>query len=235
MATLRVAKRERFTVVNRSTVNDDNLSFRARGILVWLLDKPDDWTCNSETLAAQGKEGRDAIRTALAELEEHGYLERNKRQDDKGQWSTEWVIHETPDAGKPVAGSPVLGKPGPITEDCKPNTETERTPPTPQGGSALATLDPAFEDLWRRFPRKVGKPAARRAFKAAAKNARLADIDDGLARWVRFWREDGTAERHIPHPSTWLNQERWNDHPPKPTPKKAAAMDVIARAAERHA
>ena len=73
---IRVARRDRYTSVSRSTINDENLSFRARGILIWLLDKPDDWRVDSEQIAAAAKEGRDAVRTALNELVAAGYIVR---------------------------------------------------------------------------------------------------------------------------------------------------------------
>lgn len=96
MSTIRVARRKRYATIARETVNDVRLSYRARGVLCWLLDKPDDWSADSESIAAQGKEGRDAVRTALKELERIGYLRRAKRQTDAGLWVTEWTVFERP-------------------------------------------------------------------------------------------------------------------------------------------
>jgi hypothetical protein len=96
VATIRVAGRKRFTTVDQETVNDDRLSFRARGILLWLLDKPDDWSTDSERIAEAGAEGRDAVRAALNELQRVGYLEREKKQNEAGHWVTTWLVKETP-------------------------------------------------------------------------------------------------------------------------------------------
>ncbi len=96
MTTIRVAHRHRFTTVDRAALNDAALSFRARGVLVWLLDKPDDWRTTADVIAQAGKEGRDAIRAALTELEQASYLSRKKWRDSTGVWKSEWVVYEQP-------------------------------------------------------------------------------------------------------------------------------------------
>src|SRR5690606_9938200 len=55
VTTIRVHKKDRYTAVAREPINDTRLSFRARGILVWLLDKPNDWRCDSTQIASQTK------------------------------------------------------------------------------------------------------------------------------------------------------------------------------------
>jgi hypothetical protein len=77
-----------------------------------------------------------------------------------------------------------------------------------------------FADFWLAYPRKVGKGAAERAFNAAvAKGASVADIAAGLNR--QRWPAD---RQFIPHPTTWLNQTRWQDDPAAaaPPPKPPA-------------
>ncbi len=117
MTTIRVPHRRRFTSIDRATLNDASLSFRARGVLAWLLDKPDDWTTTADAIAVHGLEGRDAIRAVLNELELNGYLLRRKwRAVDNGRWKSEWTVMETPLRGQDQDGKPALatsdGKPG---------------------------------------------------------------------------------------------------------------------------
>lgn len=132
LGTTRIAKRRRFVTVDIRTAEDNQLSFRARGVLLWLLAKPDDWSVDSTLIAGHGTEGRDAVRGALRELETAGYLKREKVQIAGGKWVTETVVYEHPDCttiaespltedGKPVVGAPGVGKPGPKG----PNTQTE--------------------------------------------------------------------------------------------------------------
>lgn len=76
--------------------------------------------------------------------------------------------------------------------------------------------NPAFMDWYRTYPRAAARPDAYRAWsKAVAKIS----ADELLAKTTDFaeaHRRCGTEERFIPHPTTWLNQERWNDRLPEP-------------------
>jgi len=94
MQTVRVEHRQHYTVVDSQTVNDRSLSLRALGLLLWLLDKPDGWRVNSTEIARQHKEGRDAIRSALRELEDAGYLTRHKYRGEGGTWVHDAVLSE---------------------------------------------------------------------------------------------------------------------------------------------
>lgn len=93
---LRKRRTHLFVQVPSTTIRDKSLSFRARGLLAYLLDMPDGWDVRSEMLAREGKEGRDAIRSALRELAEHGYYRLERRQTRGGTWAMGTAISETP-------------------------------------------------------------------------------------------------------------------------------------------
>jgi hypothetical protein len=239
VAIRRAPRRHRYTSVERSSLNDDRLSFRARGVLVWLLDKPDDWRTDSTAIARAGKEGREAIRSALRELEEAGYLRRSKTQDEGGRWVTIVDVYETPeeaaedqgtDARKPVVGSPstdarptdarkpVRREPGRSTEDGDQKTENENPSLTlfegGQDGDAPAT-PPAggvpFAEFWSSYPRRVGKGDAEKAWAKAIKLAPGSVILEAARRYAV--EVEGREVSKIAHPSTWLNGRRWEDEP----------------------
>src|SRR3990167_238199 len=67
-----------------------------------------------------------------------------------------------------------------------------------------------FEKFWTEYPKKIAKKEAKKVF------IKVCPIDKtelmaGLAKWKKSeqWTKD--KGRFIPHPTTWLNQERWND------------------------
>lgn len=220
MSTFRVAHRTRFTTVDRTTVNDKTLSFRARGILIWLLDKPDDWRCGAEQIAAAGGEGREAVRSALRELEQAGYLRRERVQDKAtGQWTTMTTVYEKPpggtDDGFPVIGSLDIGFPGAkentvnrrlLQKTLLPNTLGESDVVKPPKTAPLSVAESqAFEVFWKLYPRKVAKQAAFKAWRATRKTASAESICDGAQWWVCEWKRERTEQRFIPYPATFLN------------------------------
>lgn len=86
--------------------------------------------------------------------------------------------------------------------------------------------DPLFWSFWRRYPRKIDKDRARRAWKRLKPGRELAvRMLDSLEAWKRC--EQWQDERLIPYPATWLNNRRWEARPPDrragPPPEAGAA------------
>lgn len=74
MAVFKVEKRNNFTVMNNYHLRDKNISHKARGLLSFMLSLPEDWDYSLSGLVSISKENKTAIRTALEELKENGYL-----------------------------------------------------------------------------------------------------------------------------------------------------------------
>lgn len=88
-----------FTQIANELLRDERLSYRARGIGAAILSRPDDWTFTADRLTREGREGRDAVRAALRELETFGYLKRRKTRDrDTGEIRTTLTFWEQPRA-----------------------------------------------------------------------------------------------------------------------------------------
>ena len=127
---IRANRHDRFTVVPNDAIRDDRLSWKARGILIYLLSQPDGWRAKSSHLWTQAPNGRDAVRGGLKELEDAGYLVRRRYQNAAGHWCTDQIIYEYPaytNGDNPVdspvnnppteAGIPGTGRPGTNKED----------------------------------------------------------------------------------------------------------------------
>lgn len=128
MTTYRIADRRRWTSVSNGLIEDGSISFRARGLLVWLLSKPDGWSIRSEAIAASSTEGRDAIRTALNELETAGYVKRQKVQDDLGHWSTVANIYESPETPFQAPAAPTPDSQALSSNNGEPITDQQSSP-----------------------------------------------------------------------------------------------------------
>lgn len=86
-----------FTQVKNAVLYDPNLTMKAKGLFAYLSSKPDGWRFRSERIAEDNKDSRDSVRSGIRELEELGYLERNKL----GDRTMEYIIHNKPKTEKP--------------------------------------------------------------------------------------------------------------------------------------
>ena len=114
MAVFRVERTRDYTVMSNHHLKNRSLSLKAKGLLSVMLSLPDEWDYTLRGLAAISREGVDAIREAIRELEEAGYIVRSRGRNEKGQLSgTEYVIYEHPQqsADAPVLENPTLENP----------------------------------------------------------------------------------------------------------------------------
>lgn len=114
----------KFVRILNSAMQDNRLSFRARGVLAYVLSMPDDWRHSSRRMAACGNEGRDAVQAALNELRALGYCEFHRENGPQGRFSTAIIFREQPkpdfqasvedsaEAGFAGAGKSEAGKSG---------------------------------------------------------------------------------------------------------------------------
>ena len=68
-----------------------------------------------------------------------------------------------------------------------------------------------FDQVWPHYPRNASKADAEKAWIKARKKASFEEITGPLGEFIRLVRGQ-TEKRFIPHFSTWLNKERWNDN-----------------------
>ena len=111
MAVFRVEKNSGYTVMSNHHLRNRALSLKAKGLLSQMLSLPEDWDYTLQGLARINRESIDAIRQAIRELEQAGYIQRSRERDEKGRLrGADFVIFELP---KPVPASvsPTLENP----------------------------------------------------------------------------------------------------------------------------
>ena len=353
MPVFRTEKTSDYAVIAKHHLKNRALSYKAKGLMTFMLSVPPDWDWSMAGLSTLASDGVDGVRSGIRELEKHGYLTRRRIRDAAGKLGDiEYTIHEIPkpplipiddESGAPVQANPALGSPmlekptlaEPIlpeptldlpTQD-KPtqvlptqenpmqcinnllsiesalnnkelsNKTHKHNPPAADvcaGDSGQLTLDDAayprsnqqpnsyqhthshqqqaecltiqmaqgadkssvalpkakpaqappdffpvpanhtmtlvenenepkcehdkqFDLFWQLYPRKASKKAARKAWAdIKPDDALFSAIMTALNAAVRYWQNQGVSLKHIPHPSTWLNEERWEDEFPFP-------------------
>lgn len=99
-----------FLILRNDVARDSRLSYMARGLLIAILSRPDNWTTSAERLKVEagGGEGIKSIRKALRELETAGYLVRRRLRDPStGRFSWEQSVYDTPLRGSNGSDCPI--------------------------------------------------------------------------------------------------------------------------------
>ena len=304
MPVFRTEKVKDYAVIAKHHLKNKNLSYKAKGLLTFMLSVPDDWDYSLYGLSTLSSDGIDGVRSGIRELEKHGYLTRRRIRDAGGKLGDiEYTVHEIPQppgndeivnpsreppsnsnepplgkpilenpilveptSEKPILGFPTLDKPtqenptqlsnkalsnnglsinesnnkqtltpsqksaenGSINQlqlslgDCNfiPQQDEHLTVQTAQGAGipvdhAMTLVEQQFEIFWRLYPRKAGKKAARKTWTAIAPDQSLfSTVINALNSANLYWRNHNISQKHIPHPSTWLDEERWEDELP---------------------
>ena len=100
---------DNFAQIHNAALADGTLSFKARGILAFLLSRPPGWQTSAERLARSGVDGERAIKSGLKELEDRGYLKRTRSHNPDGTWRHEQVITDQPELVKDGDEMPTIG------------------------------------------------------------------------------------------------------------------------------
>ena len=120
MAVFRIEKTRDYTVMSNHHLRNTNLSLKAKGLLSLMLSLPENWDYTTKGLARICKDGVDSICAGVWELEEQGYVIRERVRNPNGQLGAiEYTIleqprpleREKPERENPILDSPVLEEP----------------------------------------------------------------------------------------------------------------------------
>ena len=109
MAVFRVERNKGYTVMSNHHLRNKDLSLKAKGLLSQMLSLPEDWDYTLKGLSLINREQIDAIRAAVRELEQAGYIVRSRERDSQGRLrGADYIIYEQP---QPVPDLPTLENP----------------------------------------------------------------------------------------------------------------------------
>jgi len=207
----RAPNRDRWVTVDNRAVEDPRLSLKAKGLLAYLLSRPDNWRASPEHLATTTSSGEYAIRNALNELRDCGYAKLTRPRGDKGLISgTEWVISELPTE---IAVSPMSGKTESretrVTDFPHANNDLKKTK-TEKKQSLVATtqLRWSVADGWQGLSDERRKRLIK-AYPACSIDRQFAAMD----LWLRANPQKANKKQWLRFATGWLerNQERGGD------------------------
>ena len=92
MAVFRVEKNKGYTVMSNHHLRNKELSLKAKGLLSQMLSLPEDWDYTLAGLSLINREKIDAIREAVRELENAGYIQRSRERDEKGRLPVQRIL-----------------------------------------------------------------------------------------------------------------------------------------------
>lgn len=146
MAVFRVEKTKDYTVMSNYHLRDKNLSLKAKGLLSWMLSNTEGWDYSVAGIVEVMKENRDAINSALAELEDYGYLTRRKVRDGGKFDGMEYLITERPFTENPSTVNPITENPQQINTN-KTNTNKRNPLPTVEGASSPEKKKSSYAEI----------------------------------------------------------------------------------------
>lgn len=222
-----------YTAIPNELLRDEKLTMRAKGLYCIMFSKPDGWIFYNSCLVSESKEGKDAVRGAMKELTERGWITRTGGGQGVGgvfqPYEYELFLHR---GGFSAAAKPSRSDRSGESASTKPDeSKTEQpTPQPPEGG--VSRIEIEFEEIWQSRWTRGGASQPRepafKAYKAARKrNISHAAILEGMKARRGVDKPD---TEYAPQLATWLNQNRWErEGKGDVSPERSAAQDARAK------
>lgn len=194
-----------FYMLNKSISEDKALGWAARGLLIYLLGKPDHWSVSIQALvndvaSSCESSGRDRTYALIKQLIDAGYIVRKQGKGESGKFSSyDYLVSEkplpasplpdTPDTVQPLTANPTL-----VSIDSNQGLIGARTEETL---GASAPCDDGFEAAWKAYPKREGanpKNKAHSSWKARLKEGVTAEqMMAGVARYAAYCDTKGST------------------------------------------
>lgn len=221
MAIIRSRREKNYTVLLNDGLRDQRLSFKARGLMAYMLSMPDDWKFYTKELVKHSdKDGRDSVRVGLKELEHCGYLKRQRKRSESGQFDSQDLLlvdtpafspeTDYPAPAKPATANPTLLSTNGTKDLLELSTEDTNSP---AAAKQSVSLEDEFDVVWKEYPNKQGKKQAFNHYKSWRKKS-VKHTNDYLLERLRLYKSDLAANtwKHPMNGSTWFNGRFEDDY-----------------------
>ena len=224
---VRVEKNRNYTTIHNEFLKRKDLSWKAKGIMTYLLSLPDDWVVNLDEIKRNATDGESSFRSGWKELVSAGYVSRQPVRDEKTKKIDYWetVIKESISKDKShnvenhnvgihqVGNHKVDNHELLSTKELSTNKQSTNIQKEHQPSDDGQSTSERFEVLWKEYPKKQGKKKALTYYKRAIKNGVTDEvIMQGIEDYKKYL--DSEKNKGWLNPmdgSRWFNEERWND------------------------
>lgn len=218
-------RRDHFAVIPNEVANDERMTFEARGLLCYLLAKPNDWNVSLNDIRRAGGIGKDKAYGLVNELIANGYMQRIAKRDRSGRIiSHDYLVYdvamieslpfpENPEVDKPLAENPeVEAKAAEIDPLPDLPLPAEPLPVNPEGllrTESNKTIEGGFQEFWLSWPEAHRGDNKEQILKRLLKMG-----DDVFARIVdtaKAWRLRQIALNEKPSLDGFLRTNGWDE------------------------
>lgn len=223
----RQSKTNNYSIIHNEILRRNDISWKAKGIMCYVLSLPDDWVIYLEELIEHATDKKASFRSGWTELTEKGYVRRFPVRNESGkiiEWRTE--IRENVDL---TTSSPLTDFQEVENQEVE-NQEVENRKLLSTYSFTNDLQIPStelyinsFEKFWERYPKKTQKKKAKEQFKKKITNQNLLDqFENGFSNYLAY-----ISLNDWYHPQEffrWIRDERYKDHydlsPKTSSPKK---------------
>lgn len=233
MSIIRVKKDARYFTASNEPFNDVRLSWEARGLMGYLLSKPNNWEVNMADLLNKGPAGEHKMRRMLAELRAIGYMNRIRVTLARNlfDWITE--VYESP-SQNPKTPSRRFSTSGPSTSGKLPDIVNTDSPNTE---SPVEEEAKPFAKICALYEREIGVLTGMIAN----------ELSDAVDTYPAKWIEDAIHEAATANARNWKyclailkrwqaqgdQQDKRQSAPPRRGGKKQSVFDEARAALEK--
>lgn len=154
MPVMRQVHRENFTTLPNTLLQDQRLSCRDRGLLVWMLSKPPDWAFSKRSIVAElARDGESSVQAGVKNLQQAGYLRIDRMRSEKGKLDTVvWTVFDSPQLenrtmdSSPQRRFPALGN----ASNTKERGYKRKSAPALEGGAQPGCFFDKVTGTWKR-------------------------------------------------------------------------------------